>query len=807
MATYFAPRSDIQDANGNPYPLARAYFYRTGTTTPKAVYANEALTIAHAHPVVADASGRWPAIWLATDEAYNIVITTAADVVIYSADPHRPAVLADTFNDLATSVRRIVSSPIDYGAVGDGVADDYDAVQAAIDNATGTVDLLGLTYKVDSQLIVPSNRRIINGTLDFSAVIGDMITLTGSLDAPIPAGDVSQTDTLDESVSIAGRDTLWLTSNYLANPDLPMGELVRIKTPGTNILMSDCYGTYLTIDSSQIQRLNPIHDVVFENINIRHTSGNTAVKAQYAIDLSFINCSLRSAGSFARLITCQNVKIQGCTFNNGGHRACIFEDSCQDIRVDGCYIENSAGFSIGNTLSEFGGSGVTRNVSITNCFMTGFDQVAHIGVSASYINISNNSFHHITSASSEYILTFGTRLTVSNNRIYGSNGPYFIVSAPKWDNTDKVYGEGDDYLYIHDNSVMDGTSTPYNDLVTTNRPVLLDLEVRPDMLDIRNVSICNNADFDDIAIYGNSSEAGTISHCNIVNNTLRGNLEVESLDGALVDIAHLTIANNHVVGTISVLRQPSSQGSVNVNNNFSVGIELVNPDTASISNNHIQSELQLRGEASGTSGYIRHVAIVGNIFPVNSTEDLISAIRLLGDDIVFKNVVIANNVIHRTGFDCIDVNISGASTLSNLLIQGNILTLDTGASGRGIDISISGTSVLSHGVITGNSVDHQMADGFGILVDTDDTAVVKSLVLGMNAVTLLDTAFGAALVITGAAASSIDTGSVVGNVLAEGTYGVSITNGVRLVYDGNAHRSHSIGAVNGTPDVTGDNAT
>ena len=45
------------DANGVPVGAAQAFFYRTGTTTPLTVYSDEAGTVPHPSPLVADANG------------------------------------------------------------------------------------------------------------------------------------------------------------------------------------------------------------------------------------------------------------------------------------------------------------------------------------------------------------------------------------------------------------------------------------------------------------------------------------------------------------------------------------------------------------------------------------------------------------------------------------------------------------------------------------------------------------------------------------------------------------------------------
>jgi len=52
------------DPNGDPYGSAIAYFYSAGTTTPLTVYQDAGLSVSHDSPVVANASGIFPAVFL-----------------------------------------------------------------------------------------------------------------------------------------------------------------------------------------------------------------------------------------------------------------------------------------------------------------------------------------------------------------------------------------------------------------------------------------------------------------------------------------------------------------------------------------------------------------------------------------------------------------------------------------------------------------------------------------------------------------------------------------------------------------------
>ena len=64
---------------------AKAYFFEAGTTTPRSTYHDADLTTPHAHPVVADGNGRFPAIFLDFG-SYRERIRTSADTTLWDTD-------------------------------------------------------------------------------------------------------------------------------------------------------------------------------------------------------------------------------------------------------------------------------------------------------------------------------------------------------------------------------------------------------------------------------------------------------------------------------------------------------------------------------------------------------------------------------------------------------------------------------------------------------------------------------------------------------------------------------------------------
>jgi hypothetical protein len=78
---YFPPKFDSGLAG------AKLTFSITGTSTLQNTYTDEALTIAHSNPVVADAAGVFAPIYLdPTLPSYRVKFTTADDVTVYQVD-------------------------------------------------------------------------------------------------------------------------------------------------------------------------------------------------------------------------------------------------------------------------------------------------------------------------------------------------------------------------------------------------------------------------------------------------------------------------------------------------------------------------------------------------------------------------------------------------------------------------------------------------------------------------------------------------------------------------------------------------
>lgn len=94
------------------------------------------------------------------------------------------AQVLDTCERTNAAVSELHVTPEMFGAVGDGVADDTLALQAALDSGFGYINLLGKTYHISSAIVMHDGQTLQNGVLDGKFVCANGIECTSGSDAP-----------------------------------------------------------------------------------------------------------------------------------------------------------------------------------------------------------------------------------------------------------------------------------------------------------------------------------------------------------------------------------------------------------------------------------------------------------------------------------------------------------------------------------------------------------------------------------------------------------------------------------------------
>ena len=183
------------DDSGLPLSGGKIYTYAAGTTTPLTTYTSRDGLTANANPIILDAAGRTPQqIWSTEGLLYKYVVTKSNDVQIRVWDNIGGSVvpsdlaqdLANTTNNskgdaligfrqssaagfLTGAVAKTVNDKLqetlsvkDFGAVGDGFADDTAAIQSAFNAADlfSTVIFPAGTYLITSTPVVAQNKNL-----------------------------------------------------------------------------------------------------------------------------------------------------------------------------------------------------------------------------------------------------------------------------------------------------------------------------------------------------------------------------------------------------------------------------------------------------------------------------------------------------------------------------------------------------------------------------------------------------------------------------------------------------------------------
>ena len=166
------------DDSGNPLNGGKLWTMQPGAgiTTPKATWTDAGETALNANPIILNARGEAQVFWSGD---YNVRLETAAGGLIW------------TVENIAARSSATIISVLDYGAVGNGVADDTDEIKAAIAANPGKTIVLGNQHKISGTITISSDNTYLVGSGQRSVITQITPDIDSVLFKPTTAGTTS----------------------------------------------------------------------------------------------------------------------------------------------------------------------------------------------------------------------------------------------------------------------------------------------------------------------------------------------------------------------------------------------------------------------------------------------------------------------------------------------------------------------------------------------------------------------------------------------------------------------------------------
>lgn len=364
--------------------------------------------------------------------------------------------------------RMIEAAPInikDLGAVGDGIADDTAAIQAAFNSDIHGIYIPSGTYKITSQLTLNKQKRIFgdgaSSIINTDGITSDIYAIKVQ---PSTTGYTFIEANANELISGDSSYTFSSAAHGLAVNDVvcfanptngsyndvrtyyKAGEFLTVKSvSGATVeFITGSYDGY-AVSAANIYKMDFLDGVVVENFSIEGTPTNYAefvLDFEYCRNVRARNVTINNAGNYMGIgfsrcfqcsvtdskfvITefgnlannaypmlvsnCQSIKFNNCFGSSPWHALAVGGGSaipvivCRDIKVIGCTLETKAS----NFAGDFHGN--TEHSGYYNCTLKG----SGITLGAVYNEFIGNDLH------STYIQDPGTGYEGVGLGFYGS---------------------------------------------------------------------------------------------------------------------------------------------------------------------------------------------------------------------------------------------------------------------------------------------------------------------------------------------------------------------------------------------------
>jgi hypothetical protein len=446
------------DTDGQP--LENGYVWigtanQNPITNPITAYWDAALTVTAAQPVRTlngyPANAGTPAR-LYVNSDYSIQVQNKNGSVVYSA----PAATERLSADLVTFIQagsgavtrtaqakmRDVVSVKDFGAVGDGVADDTAAIQAAMAAANGK----GLYFPAGSYLTTSTTFSSLSNMLIFGDGFPSVITVGSAIDAWLFDNTCSNINIdgltfVGASVATEGKAALRIRAPrssvkncYIRN--FNNGVLIQDENASDCLIIGNIFKDLIGATSGNgyaaytIAQRTVISDNHFNTVG-RHDvylSGSIPQGAQYCVveGNTSVSCGYESIALYAQAVqgSVKGCVVQGNTIKSAGFQAIGVSVNSTDNIIANNYIEAAAQYGIQLEGSTAANTYPLRNVVCDNNVVDcGTQQIRAINASNNIFVGNTTSAVSVTPVSNRGINidSTGTPSSYPSGNIVGNN--------------------------------------------------------------------------------------------------------------------------------------------------------------------------------------------------------------------------------------------------------------------------------------------------------------------------------------------------------------------------------------------------
>lgn len=310
-------------------------------------------------------------------------------------------------SDKIDEIKEGFVTPLMFGAVGDGVNDDTQAVANAL--ATGApVNLIDKTYKISSLITLDNNTKIYNGSLIFSNAI-TTIKADGKNNIVFDKVNI-------ETAVVIGT----LANNRIDQFSLQFDNC-------TNVILRDC--------SFKCKDCRSVGFRFCDNCLVYHCVC-TDIEGT---GITFVACN------FASMVLCE---FDGrAQYDNSWHASDVYgkNDNCDNILIDSCYFHHHKGCGIQFTSTP--GTWDITNARVINCvFEKWNDAGLKIDGVMSEVIIDGNIFdtnNYYGDAASAYPISLGGQSGIANNvtvknNIFKNLSKGYVVAINIGGDVDKI---------------------------------------------------------------------------------------------------------------------------------------------------------------------------------------------------------------------------------------------------------------------------------------------------------------------------------------------------------------------------------